>query len=37
MYVSDNSNFTFINNTAADRGGAISAQSTSKQDLTSII
>ena len=34
MYVNDNSNFTFINNTAADRGGAISAQSTSKQDLT---
>ena len=34
MYVGDNSNFTFINNIAADRGGAISAQSTSKQDLT---
>ena len=34
MYVSDNSNFTFINNTATDRGGAISVQSTSKQDLT---
>ena len=31
MYVSDNSTFTFINNTAADRGGAISV---SKQDLT---
>ena len=33
MYVSDNSTFTFINNTATDRGGAISVQSTSKQDL----
>ena len=34
MYVNENSTFTFINNTATDRGGAISVQSTSKQGLT---
>ena len=35
MYVSDNSTFTFINNTATDRGGAISVQFTiKKKDFT---
>ena len=34
MYVSDNSSFTFISNTAADRGGAISV---SKEDPTCFI